>query len=117
MNDDKTPASEGPGTNERYWSEMFERYERVRPKVPCLDDLFQLGQRDPLVRAFLKSWTTGQLTFEQMVVSLVAELAERCRRYSDHEIKRLRFKDAYGLDPFIVPTELGRSDADVGGEG
>lgn len=75
--------------NEKYWQEMYERYDWA-PKVPCLDDLLELAQHDALIRAFVKSWTSGAMTFEQMAVGLVRELAERCRRYSENELRRLR---------------------------
>lgn len=86
--------------NEKYWQEMYERYDRT-PKVPCLDDLLELARHDPVVREFVKSWTSGTVTFEQMAIMLIRELSERCRRYSENEVRRLRTL----VDPVIVPTE------------
>lgn len=84
------------GANERYWREMF---GRVRPEVPCVGDL--LRSRDPVVRAYVQSWVTGALTFEQMAVALVLELSERCRRYSENELRRLQTSPP---EPVVVPS-------------
>lgn len=95
------------GANERYWQEMFDRYDRVRPEVPCVGDL--LNSRDPVVRAYVQLWVTGNLTFEQMAVALVLELSERCRRYSENELRRLQTE----VKPVVVPVHDLYTDADA----
>lgn len=58
-------------------------------KMPCLDDLFSLGSRDPVVRHCLQLWRRGDLTFEQAMILLVATLAESNRKLVAAELERL----------------------------
>lgn len=76
-------------TNAEYYARMVEQIEadKIR-KLPHPEQVFELGRRDPLVRAHVNQWRNGDLTWEQMLIALVTLLSERCQAYGEAELKR-----------------------------
>lgn len=72
--------------------------ERVGPWPPCIDDLHELARRDPLVKSCMVLWERGELTFAQMLIGLVRELAGSRKALVD-EVVRLSMVSS---SPFVV---------------
>lgn len=86
-----------------------------RPQ-PTPDDLFRLGQRDPLVRAWLAMWGSGTLPLEQALTGLVVALAERAEMYAKAVAKQTARVDgavAAGTlkveMPSLWPDDIGKT--------
>ncbi len=57
---------------------------------PCMRDLLEIAQRDPLVKTYLSLWENGLCSLEDMLIALVVVLHPFKRRAEQWELDRIQ---------------------------
>ena len=82
--------------------------------LPSPDQIFELSQRDPVVRHYVLCWRTGGLTWEQMLGAVVIELAKRHVEFTKIAVDRLSRVATLDATNLTLAAEAMRKIEDLG---